>query len=182
MRKILWILFVFILDLTLTSCPGDSSVTYKTIETVQVHLYSFGEYGLFPYTDKYNKNELGIGIYPDSINERIEIAQSFSLVKKAMAMEDPNRIIFTNTIDSLNIITLYKFDKDHLAGSNINDILLVLDIMGDTQKKNINTLSSVSHDFKFSAIPEHDTLQFEISGRISDGDTFNLKTELIIIE
>ncbi len=96
-------------------------------------------------------------------------------------MEDPNEIYYTNTIDSLNFITLYYFDSQHPAGSNINDILLFLDGMGKTREVEISSLSDIAHFFKFSVIPQNDSLQFEISGRITGEHNFSEKTELVIL-
>lgn len=182
MKKILIIFFVFCLGCILSSCPGDISTTYKTIKSVNVLLFSFNEYGIYPHLESFNKNELGIGVFPDSMSESYEIAQSFSLISSAYAMENPNQIIYTNAIDSINVFTIYDFDEEHPAGSNVNDILLFLDSMGDTKTLNINELSSISHYFKFSAIPQNDSLQFEISGRITNEEDFNLKTELVVLD
>lgn len=181
MKKIFNLLLIFCLGCILSSCPGDISVTYITIKSVNVFLFTFDKNGVYPHLENFNKNELGIGVYSDSISESNEIAQSFSLVSSAYAMQDPTRIISTNAIDSINVFTIYDFDEQHLAGSNVNDILLFLDPMGGTKRLNINELSSDSHVFKFSAIPQNDSLQFEISGRITNEKNFNQKTKLIIL-
>ncbi len=144
-------------------------------------LFSFDKNGIYPYIEEFNKNELGISVYADSLSETIEYAQSFSFGNKVFAMENPNEIYYTNTIDSLNIITLYDFDTDHLKGSNINDMLLFLDGMGKTHKVEISSLSDVTHIFKLSAIPQNDSLQFEITGRITGENNFSEKTELVIL-
>lgn len=182
MKKRIYILITISLGCILSSCPGGISVKYKTIKSVNVLLYSFNEFGIYPYLEVFNKNELGIGVYPDSIYESNEIAQSYSLMGSAYAMADPTQIIYTNAIDSINVITIYDFNEEHPAGSNVNDILLFLDGMGDTKIININELSSDTHYFKFSAIPQNDSLQFEISGRITNEKNFNLTTKLIIIK
>jgi hypothetical protein len=182
MKKIFVIFLVIGLGCILSSCPGELSTTYKTIKSVNVLLFSFNEVGIYPHLEEFNKNELGIGVYPDSISEYYEIAQSFSLVNSATARSNPNQIIYTNAIDSINVFTIYDFDEAHPAGSNINDILLFLDTRGNTTDLNINELSSEYHSFKFSAIPQNDSLQFEISGRIINEKSFNLKTELVVLD
>lgn len=96
-------------------------------------------------------------------------------------MKNPNEIYYTNTIDSLNFITLYDFDADHPAGSNINDILLFLDGMGKTREVDISSLSDIAHFLKFSVVPQSDSLQFEITGRITGEHNFSEKTELVIL-
>ena len=172
----------FSIGCILSSCPGNITVKYKTIKSVNVLLFSFNEFGIYPYLDEFNKNELGIGVYSDSIVESNEIAQSYSFIRGAYAMKDPTEIIYTNAIDSLNVFTIYDFNEEHPAGSNVNDILLLLDGMGNTKIININQLSSTDHHFKFSAIPENDSLRFEVSGRITNEKNFNLKTQLIILK
>jgi len=182
MKKIFFVLITFSIGCILSSCPGGISVTYKTIKSVNVLLYSFNEFGMYPYLEEFNKNELGIGVIFDSIIESNEIAQSYSLIRGAYAMEDPTQIIYTNAIDSLNVFTIYDFNEEHPAGSNVNDILLLLDGMGDTKIVNINQISSIDHHFKFSEVPQNDSLQFEISGRITNEKNFTLKTKLIILK
>ncbi len=181
MKKTLLILVVFYLGIIFSGCP-DGTTTYKTIKSVRGVLFSFNEFGVFPETDNFNRNELGVSVYPDSISESYEIAQTFSLVNNAYAMENPNKIIYTNAIDSINVFTIYDFDEEHPAGSNVNDILLSLDSMGDTERVNIDELSAEYHSFKFSAIPQNDTLQFEITGRITNEPVFTVKTELVILD
>jgi hypothetical protein len=180
MKKLISLTIILLIGLIFTGCP-QGSVTRKTIKTVRVMLFSFDKNGIYPYLEKFNKNELGISVYADSLSETVEYAQSFSFGNKAFAMEDPNEIYYTNTIDLLNFITLYDFDADHPAGSNINDILLFLDGMGKTREVEIGSLSDVSHFFKFSAIPQNDSMQFEISGRITGEHKFSEKTELVIL-
>lgn len=165
----------------LPSCH-EISYTYRTIKSADVLLFSFSEHGIFPHLESFNRNEMGIGVYPDSLYDTYELAQSVSSMSSIYAMEDPNQMIWTNTIDSINVYTVFDFDEKHQAGSNVNDILLSLDDMGDTENNNIHELSAISHNFKFSAIPQNDSLQFEVSGRITDEYQFQLKTELVIIE
>lgn len=181
MKKLTSLIIILLIGLMFTGCP-QGSVTWKTIKTVRVMLFSFDKNGIYPYLEDFNKNELGISVYADSLSETVEYAQSFSFGNKAFAMEDPNKIYYTNNIDSLNFITLYDFDADHLAGSNINDILLFLDGMGKTHEVEISSLSDVTHFFKFSAIPQNDSLQFEITGRITGENNFSEKTELVILD
>jgi hypothetical protein len=159
------------------------TITYETIETAKVSLFSFEENGIFPYHGEYNPNELGIGIYGDSISSRTEIAQHISNMDKVYAMGNPNEYYLTNTIDSLNVYTVYDFDSDHPAGSKVNDILLFLDGMfGETSEININETSSALHNYKFSAVPQNDSIQFEITGRITNKGNFNKKTQLVILD
>jgi hypothetical protein len=180
MKKLISLIILLLTGLIFTGCPP-GSVTWKTIKTVRVKLFSFDKNGIYPYLEDFTKNELGISVYADSLSETVEYAQSFSFGNKAFAMENPNKIYYTNTIDSLNIITLYDFDADHLAGSNVNDILLFLDGMGKIHKVEIKSLSDVSHFFKFSTFPQNDSLQFEITGRITEEGKFIKRTELVIL-
>ncbi len=182
MKKILTIFLIFGLTCILTSCPGEFSTTYMTIKSANVLLFSFNEHGIFPHLETFDKNELGIGVYPDSIFERYEVAQSHTIINSAYAMEDPHQVVYTNSIDSINVYTIYDFDEEHPAGSNVNDILLFLNTMGETKELNINQLSAESHHFKFSAVPTNDSLQFEITGRITNEKNFKLNTKLIIID
>jgi len=145
-------------------------------------LFSFDENGVFPYTDHFDPNELGIGIYPDSISESYELARSFSAINKVYAMKDPTQIAYTNSIESVNVITIYSFDAEHPAGSNVNDILLLLDDRGNTEETDINALSMEWYNLKFSVPPQNDSLQFEITGKITGDKEFDLKTELVILD
>jgi len=79
------------------------------------------------------------------------------------------------------VFTILDFDEDHPAGSNVNDILLFLDSVDDTKKFNVSKLSEIYHHLKFSAIPQNDSLQFEIIGRITDKGEFKDTTELVIL-
>ena len=181
MNKKTTIVLIISIMSVLSGCLTGVTVTYKTIKTAKVLLFSFDKNGIFPYLEQFNKNELGISVTPDSIFDSHEIAQSFSFGSSAYAMQDPTQIIYTNAIDSIHVYTLYDFDPEHPAGSNVNDILLFINSMGDTQKLNIHELKSEYHFFKFSAIPQNDSLQFEISGRITNENSFNIKTKLVII-
>jgi len=167
----------------LTGCPPDDGITtYETIKSVRALLYSFDENGIYPYLDEFNPEELGIGVYPDSILTRTELASSFSLGNNAYAKSDPNERISLNAIDSLNVYTIYDYDANHPAGSNINDILLYLDGLGQTDELNINDLFSTYHSLKFSTIPENDSLKFKVTGRITEEGIFSEETELIILQ
>jgi hypothetical protein len=181
-KKVLLIIFAFCLAFIFSGCPRDVSITYRTIKSVRVMLLSFDENGVFAYTDHFDRNELGIGIYPDSISESYELARSFSVINKAYAMEDPTQIIYTNIIESVNVTSVYDFDAEHPAGSNINDILLLLDDRGNTEETDINALSMEWYNLKFSVPPQNDSLQFKITGKITGEKEFDLKTELVILD
>ena len=182
MKKYTFALMIYFTGTIISCCSDDGTITYNTVETASVLLFSFDDNGIFPYLDNYNPNELGIGIYADSLSTRIEIASNFSKMDKVYACTDPNQVYYTNTIDSLSVRTIYDFDNNHPAGSNIDDILLYLDHFGETFERNINEESSIVHNFKFSVVPQNDSLQFEISGRITNKGNFTKTTELIILE
>lgn len=181
MKKLIKIVIIFSIGFILSSCPPEPSTTFITIKRVRVLLFSFDKNGIFPHLDEFNKNELGIGIVPDSVSEYTEFAQTLSLGNNAFARSNPNIRTYTNAIDSINIFTLYDFDTNHPAGSSINDILLHLDTMGKTTEIEINKLSTTELFLKFSAIPKNDSLQFIIIGRITDLGKFIAKTELVVL-
>lgn len=182
MKKIISVLILFSLSCLFSSCPRETSTTYITIKTVRVLLYSFDKNGIFPFLDDFNRNELGIGVFDDSISQRVVFAQSFSIGNQLYARGNPNQTVYTNAIESMNIITLFDFDSIHPAGSNINDILLHQNSMGVTSALDINKLSSTMHFLKLSTVPQNDTLQFQITGRISNEGDFTTKTELVILD
>ena len=182
MKKIFKLFPAFIVVSILAGCPDKLTTLYRTIESVSVLLFSFDENGIFPHTESYNINELGIGIFADSLYDTYELAAGFSPVNSAYAMEPRVQTIYTNAIDSIHVFTLCDFDQEHPAGSSVNDILLVLDGIGGTQKLTVNELSGEAHYFKLSTVPQNDSLQFEISGRIRDVGNFRLKTDLAIIK
>jgi hypothetical protein len=181
MQKLIKIVIIFSFGFILSGCPPEMSTTFLTIKTVRVLFFSFDKNGIFPHLDEFNKHELGIGIIPDSVSERVEYSQAFSFGNNVYARSNPNTISYTNAIDSLNIFTLYDFDANHPAGSNINDILLHLDDMGETTEIEIRNLSTTMLFLKFSTLPNNDSLQFKITGRITDNGTFISQTELVVI-
>lgn len=183
MRKKTKISILLVFSFLLAGCPPeDRTITYETIKSVRALLFSFDENGVFPHLDDFNPDELGIGVYPDSISRRTEVATSFSFGNYAYARSNPNETIFLNAIDSLNVFTIYDFDEDHPAGSNINDILLYLDDMGETSALDINALYSIRHSLKFSVVPKNDSLKFKVTGRITEEGVFHEETELIILQ
>ncbi|WBL27046.1 hypothetical protein [Zunongwangia sp. HGR-M22] len=167
----------------LTGCPDDRSITYSTIKSVKPLLFSFQENGIYPYLDHFNREELGIVIIPDStMDKRIYFSALLSDLP-TYARSDPNEYVQTNQIDSVNIFTVYDFNENYPAGSKINEMLLYLDGMGDTSIiQNLSEQKFVSLSLKFSEIPSHDTLQFRVTGRITDEGTFDEKTELVILD
>lgn len=181
MKKITFALLIYFSGTIVSCCSGEGTITYETVESARVLLFSFDENGIFPYLDEFNPSELGISVSADSLTTRVEVASSFSTMDKAYACDDPNEIYYTNTIDSINIYTVYDYDLNHPAGSNINDILLYLDGMGETSAIDVNQVSSISNYFKFSAAPQHDSLQFKISGRITEKENFVKTTALIVL-
>lgn len=172
MKKIT--LTIFALITIISCCPNDGELQIITIETARPLLFSFDENGIFPHLDEFNPNELGIGVYQDSITTRIEMPEGCSGGR--------NDQMYTNTIDSLNVRTLFDFDDNHLAGSNVNDILFFLDNLGETFEVPVNSTSSIISNFKFSVVPQNDSLQFEVTGRITDKGPFIERTELVILE
>lgn len=182
MKKLTFVLLVYFSGIIISCCSDDGTIAYNTVETANVLLFSFDENGIFPYLDEFNPKELGIGVYADSLTTRVEMASNFSTMDKAYACSDPNQVYYTNAIDSINVFTLYDFDENHPAGSNINDILLYLDDFGNTYESDINQTSSIIHNFKFSVEPQNDSLQFKISGRITGKGDFIKTTNLIVLE
>jgi hypothetical protein len=166
-------------------CPNNGfSTTFVTVETARGLFYSFDENGIFPYLDSFDRTELGISILSDSTSERIEISQLIpTIITSAYACQDPHRTEYVNLIDSVNIFTKYRFDSQHDAGSNINDILKPLDIFGETTDgTTIEDLSFFNQHLKFSATPEADSMQFIITGRIGGKGNFSTQTSLVILK
>lgn len=165
-------------------CPNkDFSTTYITIHSARALFYSFDENGVFPHLEEFNRNELGISIFPDSTSEILEIAYLPSLGSSAYACQNPHEIFYTNSIESINIYTIYNFDDEHPANSKINDILLHLNTMGETTKvDNISDFKFIDIHFKFSEIPKFDTMQFLVTGHLTDKEDLQITTELTILE
>ncbi len=182
MKKITFVILIYFSGIIISCCFDNGTITYNTVESARALLFSFDENGIFPHLDHFNRDELGIGIYADSLSTRTEMASNFSTIGKVYACSNPDIVMYTNTIDSLNVFTIYDFDNEHPAGSNINDILFYLDGFGETSEININEVSSIANHFKFSVVPQNDSLQFEISGRITERGNFIKTTELIILE
>lgn len=182
MKKIQFALIIYFFGSIISCCSDDGSITYKTIKSVHVNLFSFDENGIFPYFDEFNPNELGMAISADSISSQVASSKPLSNMDTAYACDDPNVVYYTNTIDSLNIVTVYDFDNNHLAGSLVNDLLLYVDNFGITSTINVQETEAIFHFYKFSKIPENDSLQFKISGRITNEGFFEKTTNLVILE
>jgi hypothetical protein len=182
MKKIQFALIIYFFGSIISCCSDDGSITYETIKSANVLLFSFDENGIFPYLEAFNPNELGIAVSADSISSRIVFAKPLSNIDIAYACDDPNLVFYTNTIDSLNIITVYDFDDNHLAGSQVNDLLLNLNSFGNTSSINVQEVESISHIFKFSKASENDSLQFKITGRITSEGVFEKTTDMIIFD
>ncbi len=184
MKKIYKISILIICGFLLIGCPPDDEITtYETIKSVRARLFSFDKNGIYPYFEEFNPEQLGIIVSPDSIITRTELATSFSFGNYAYAKGNTDISSYpNNAIDSLNVFTIYDFDENHPAGSNINDILLYLDGMGQTSELNINDLISFSHSLKFSTIPANDSLKFKVTGRITEEGIFNTETELVVLQ
>ena len=170
MKKIALFMLTFIS--IYSCCTGDEDVSIDTIESAKGFIYSYDQNGIYPYFDEFNPNELWIGVIGDSITNRFEMNDGCG----------PTEIINTNSIDSLNVISIFDFNDNYPAGSNVNDLLLGQDGLGGTFTTEVNNNSSVSHIYKFSAVPENDSLQFIITGRITNKGNFTSITDLIIID
>ncbi len=185
MKKLISLLFLnFILFLSSCFCPNDGgSMTYITIHKAEGLLYSFDENGIFPYLDVINRDELGISILPDSTTEKVEFAQNITFGNQLYACEDINKIEYVNSIDSINVFTMYKFDDNFPALSKINDILKPINIYGEILNiEDISALNFVDQHLKFIQSPNYDTLQFKITGRIIGGNSFQILTNMIILD
>ena len=170
MKKI--ILLALILITINSCCNGESDVSVNTIESARGFLYSYDENGIYPYFDEFNPNELGIGITADLITEVIEMNDDCGEID----------LIYTNAIDSINVITIFDFNENYLAGSNVNNLLLGQDGTGGTFPTDVGNNSSISHIYKFSNTPENDSIQFQISGRVIEKGVFTQLTDLIIFD
>ena len=71
MKKLISLTIILLIGLIFTGCP-QGSVTWKTIKTVSIKLLSFDRNGIYPYLEDFNKNELGISVYADSLSETVE--------------------------------------------------------------------------------------------------------------
>ncbi|MCX7548705.1 hypothetical protein OS188_12150 [Xanthomarina sp. F1114] len=182
MKKVQFAILVYFFGSIISCCSDEGTTTFNTIESASVLLFSFDENGIFPYLDEFNPNELGISVSADSISSKIAYTKPFSTMDKAYACTDPNQTYYTNAIDSLNVVTVYDFDTDYPAGSVINNLLDRVDHYGETSSINIQETESVSHLYKFSKAPENDSLQFKITGRITDQGSFEKYTELVILD
>ena len=185
MKKIIAIIGLYLFGfLQACICPMNSSKTnvYKTIETVRGIFYSFDQNGIFPYLDAFNRRQLGLSVFPDSVSERIEISQSISPISSAYACEDPTDVYYVNSIDSVIVFTVFDYDNQHLAGTSVNDILKPMDIHGKTTNNvEISELFFVNQYFKFSSAPTFDSMQFIITGNISGKQKFQVQTDLIVL-
>jgi len=183
MKRLTFLMLIYFAG-SITSCctNGPAVYTYNTIETAKVFLYSFDENGVFPYLEQFNPDELGIAIVPDSLAKRIEVVENISPMERAYACDEANMSIYTNLIDSLNIFTIYDFDINHPAGSNVNDILEEQDPFEKFKKVDITKISSIYHLLKLSASAKNDSVQFKIEGRITDRSNFSMITELVILK
>ena len=166
------LLFSFLVIGCADSLDESDITTYKSIKSVEALLYSFDENGDGPIYSEFDIERIGMSVYPDSTVTEFE------------ARVKPDVISYTNFFDSLNFFTVHYFDDEHPAGSNINDLLLVLFPSDNDQMLEVQFaggLTTKGNDFKLNALPQNDSLQFIVSGRIIGEGTFSEKTQLVIL-
>lgn len=174
------VLLIYFFGSIISCCPGGGVITYETIETVRVSIFTFDENGVFPHYADYDINNLGVAVLSDSLSTRREVVMNYSTMDKAYACDDPDQLIYTNLIDSLEVVTVYDFDALHPAGSSVNDILLGIDSNGNTFPMDVGTAALLGHVYKFSVTPQNDSIQFHVSGRITTKGTFAKTTGLVV--
>ena len=166
------LLFSFLVIGCADSLDEADITTYKSIKSVEALLYSFDENGDGPIYSEFDIERIGMSVYPDSTVTEFE------------ARVKPDVISYTNFFDSLNFFTVHYFDDEHPAGSNINDLLLVLFPSDNDQMLEVQFaggLTTKGNDFKLNALPQNDSLQFIVSGRIIGEGTFSEMTQLVIL-
>src|SRR5690554_7705116 len=92
MKKIPFALAIYFFGSIISCCSDEGSITYETIVSADVLLFSFDENGIFPYMDEFNPNELGIAVSADSISSKIVFAKSVSNMDKARSEEHTSEL------------------------------------------------------------------------------------------
>jgi hypothetical protein len=78
---------------------------------------------------------------------------------------------------------LYSFDDNCPAFSKTNGILKPINIYGEILNiEDISALNFVDQHLKFIQSPNYDTLQFKITSRIIGGNSFQILTNMIILD
>ena len=166
----------------LTSCPCPKvNETFITVEIMSVEgiVFGFNENGIFPKFEEISRQEVGLSIRPDSTEETMsQIQMNFSFINPLYACQNPERIEYVDLIDSIQVYTMYDFDENHQEGSSVMDILLSMDINGNTSKFDPNDAFFDKY-FKFNEVPTNDSLQMRVTGSISNGEHFDFLTNKI---
>lgn len=184
MKKLSLILVIYALTF-ISSCinPGNMTTVQQTIHSARGMAYSFSVNGVFPYLEEINKDKLGISITPDSVSDKILMAKQNFSSNQLYARQPKTHFESMNYIDSINIFTIYNFNEEFPASSNVNAISDPLNIMGDTHPvEDISKLKFFDQHFKFNQSATSDTLQFKITGRITGGEDFEIITNKLIVK
>ena len=181
------------------SCIPDRNISsyIRTITSIDAKLFLICDSCYFYYNtpfDENNKQYLNILLSPKSFTQKIE-ASLHSKLNNSLFANDPvlPKIIYTNHIDSLAIYTLYDYDETHPANTLINNIL--------THKPDYNipatpidSLESIEfnkyNEYYYgegivglkvtSPVTASDSVQFRVTGKLSDGVQFDTTTELMV--
>lgn len=184
MKKIISLVAIYIsMFVTSCFCPDKGSTTHVTIVSARAIFYSFDRNGVFPYYESYNRNELGISVLSDSVVKNVLLASAHYTGKDIIACEDPHKIIYENSIDSINVFTLYNFNEAYPASSNVNDLLVPMYVNNEVLPNfDINEIAFISQHFKFKVAPDYDTMQFLITGRIAGEGIFGVLSQMAVIK
>ncbi|MEQ8239028.1 MAG: hypothetical protein RIA69_07430 [Cyclobacteriaceae bacterium] len=168
--------------ISLTSClycfDKEAYYTYIDVHSVGIEMVA-------DYTQTYDSNDTSVfksdlhfSIFPDSISDYLEIVSSGSFTQSLMACDDNNHTFYNQTMDSLQVYTLYDLNSEFPAGAVINEVLSI---------KSFQSLSyldiNVGYEasgllLKLAVVPKSDTVQFLLTGRLSNNLKIMAKTSL----
>jgi len=177
------IVFYCILLMLSCVCSDEGTTTIITIENAKTLLYSFDENGIFPYLEDFNREELGILVSEDSISSEVIAYSNFGIIKQGYACDKPNEIFYENTIDSINVVTIFDYNDQYASGDSfVSNLNYVSGFNGETTEiGNLLNDQRTEFLFKFKEPPTKDTLQFRVTGRIIGIGNFELLTEQVIL-
>lgn len=196
MKKLLTLATLYFV-LMIASCIPDKYISayVRTVTGIDAKLTIYCD-TCYSYTNDANgKQYLNVIITPKSYTQKIE-ATLRSKLNNTIYADEPSlpKIKYTNHIDSLAIFTLYDYDETHPANSLVNNILNYTKFYerGETPIGNLEYIEFTESYYYYgegniklkvtSSATSSDSVQFRITGRLSDGILFDTTTELLVFQ
>jgi hypothetical protein len=121
---------------------------------------------------------LHVSIFPDSISDYLEIVSSGSFAQSLSACDDNSQTFYNQTMDSLQVRTLYDLSSEFPAGAVINEVLSIESFQSLSSLDKRVGYEASGLVLKLGLVPKNDTVQFSLTGRLSNNVKIMAKTSL----